>query len=118
MIGILLINLGTPDAPTTPAVRRYLRQFLSDPFVVDIHPVARWMLVNFVIAPFRSPKSAEQYQKVWMPEGSPLLVHTKNLAQKVSEKLGKGYAISIGMRYGNPSIESGVKKLIMVTNRP
>lgn len=112
MIGILLVNLGTPDAPTTPAVRRYLRQFLSDPMVIDIHPVARWLLVNFAIAPFRSPKSARAYKKVWMKEGSPLLVHTRALGQKVSEKLGPGYAVSIGMRYGQPSIASGLEGLI------
>lgn len=112
MVGILLVNLGTPDAPTTPAVRRYLRQFLSDPMVIDIHPVARWLLVNLAIAPFRSPKSAKAYKKVWMREGSPLLVHTQALGQKVSEKLGPGYAVSIGMRYGQPSIASGLEGLI------
>ncbi len=112
MIGILLVNLGTPDAPTTSAVRRYLRQFLSDPMVIDIHPMARWMLVNFVIAPFRSPKSAEAYRKVWTPEGSPLLVNTRRLAKKVQEKLGEGYKVAAGMRYGNPSIVSAVTSLI------
>jgi len=112
MIGILLVNLGTPDAPTTPAVRRYLRQFLSDPMVIDINPVARWMLVNFIIAPFRSPKSAEAYEKIWTSEGSPLLVHTRNLARTVQSKLGSGYRVAVGMRYGNPSIESAVGELI------
>jgi len=112
MIGVLLINLGTPDDPTTPSVRRYLREFLSDPMVIDIHPVARAILVHGIIAPFRSPKSAHAYQKVWMPEGSPLLVHAKNLAQKVSDQLGKDYAVAIGMRYGSPSIESGLMKLV------
>jgi ferrochelatase len=112
MIGILLVNLGTPDAPTTPAVRRYLRQFLSDPRVIDIHPMARWMLVNLVIAPFRSPKSAEAYKKIWTPEGSPLLVHTNNLAKKVQAVLGTDYKVAVGMRYGNPSILSAVDSLI------
>src|SRR5262245_5856554 len=111
MIGALLVNLGAPGAPATPPVRRYLRQFLSDPRVIDINPVARWLLVNGVIAPFRSPKSAEAYQKVWMPEGSPLLVHTRNLARKVQEKLGSGFKVAFGMRYGNPSIASAVKEL-------
>jgi ferrochelatase len=112
MIGILLVNLGTPDEPTTPAVRRYLRRFLSDPLVIDIHPLARWLLVNLVIAPFRSPKSAEAYKKIWTPEGSPLLVHTRNLAGKVQGLLGKDYKVSVGMRYGNPSIASAVDELV------
>jgi ferrochelatase len=112
VIGVLLINLGTPDAPTTPAVRRYLRQFLSDPRVIDINPVARQLLLNLIILPFRSPKSAAAYRKIWTNGGSPLLVHTQNLAKKVAEKLGTQYAVEIGMRYGNPSIESGLKKLI------
>jgi len=112
MIGVLLINLGTPDAPTTPAVRRYLREFLSDPMVIDTHPISRALLVNFIISPFRAPKSAEAYLKVWMPEGSPLLVHTRNLARKVSENLGKDYEVAVGMRYGHPSIASGLKRLM------
>ena len=112
MIGILLINLGTPDAPTTSAVRHYLRQFLSDPKVIDIHPIARWLLVNLIIAPFRSPKSAALYQKIWTKEGSPLLIHTENLARAVGQKLGSSYAVEIGMRYGNPSIASAVRKLV------
>ncbi|HEX5036503.1 MAG TPA: ferrochelatase [bacterium] len=112
MIGILLVNLGTPDAPTTSAVRRYLRQFLSDPMVIDINPVARALLVNFVIAPFRSPKSAAAYRKVWMPEGSPLLVHTRNLAKKVQDGLGERFKVAVGMRYGKPSIEAAVSELL------
>lgn len=112
MIGILLVNLGTPDAPTTSAVRRYLREFLSDPMVIDINPAARWMLVNFIIAPFRSPKSAEAYKKVWMAEGSPLLIHTRNLARKVQEKLGGNFKVSVGMRYGRPSIATAVEELM------
>ena len=71
--GLLLINVGTPDMPETAAVRRYLREFLSDPRVVDINPAGRWLLLNLFILPFRPAKSAEAYQKVWQPEGSPLL---------------------------------------------
>jgi ferrochelatase len=111
MIGVLLINLGTPDAPETPAVRKYLREFLSDPRVIDISPIARTLLVNAIIVPFRSPKSAEAYRKIWLPEGSPLLFHTKNLAQRVSEKLGSKYAVAVGMRYGRPSIASAMEEL-------
>ena len=112
MIGVLLINLGTPDQPTTSAVRRYLRQFLSDPRVIDINPIARKLLLNLIILPFRSPKSAEAYRKIWANGGSPLLFHTQDLAKRVSEKLGGGYAVEVGMRYGNPSIESVLKRLI------
>lgn len=112
MIGILLINLGTPDAPTTPAVRRYLRQFLSDPLVIDIHPILRFLLLRLIILPFRSPKSAEAYQKIWTKEGSPLLIHTQKLAQEVACKLGNDYAVEVGMRYGNPSIKTAMQKLV------
>lgn len=112
MIGVLLINLGTPAAPTTSAVRRYLRQFLSDPLVIDINPVARWMLVNFIISPFRAPKSTKAYQKIWTGHGSPLLVNTRNLGREVAEKLGPKFAVEIGMRYGQPSIESALNRLV------
>ncbi len=112
MIGILLINLGTPDAPTTSAVRKYLREFLSDPQVIDIHPLMRWMLVNFIISPFRSPKSAALYEKIWTREGSPLLVHTRNLTEEVGKKLGSNYRVAFGMRYGQPSIRQGLESLI------
>ncbi|HEX5034637.1 MAG TPA: ferrochelatase, partial [bacterium] len=112
MIGVLLINLGTPAVPTPSAVRRYLRQFLSDPMVIDINPVARWLLVNLVIAPFRSPKSAKAYQKIWTGHGSPLLYNTRNLGRAVAEKLGPDYAVEIGMRYGEPSIESALRHLL------
>ncbi len=111
MMGILLINLGTPDAPTTRSVRRYLRQFLSDPRVIDIHPVARWLLLNFIILPFRSPKSATAYQKIWTNQGSPLLFNTMALGEAVAKKLGPHYAVEVGMRYGSPSIESALNKL-------
>jgi len=112
MIGVLLINLGTPDAPTVPAVRRYLRQFLSDPLVIDINPVGRWLLVNLIIAPFRSPKSARAYQKIWNDRGSPLKYNSQDLADAAAEKLGQGYAVELGMRYGSPSIETAMKRLV------
>lgn len=111
MIGVLLINLGTPDAPTTQAVRTYLREFLSDPRVIDLNPISRWVLVNLIIAPFRSPKSAQAYQKIWTPEGSPLRTHTKKLARSLQDSLGSHYAVEMAMRYGNPSIPSGFEKL-------
>jgi len=83
--GALLLNLGTPDSPSVRDVRRYLREFLSDPRVIDIPAVARWLLLNLVILPFRPAKSAAAYAKVWMPAGSPLLVHSRALEQAVAE---------------------------------
>ena len=85
--GILLLNLGTPDAPRAPEVRRYLREFLSDPRVLDIAPLGRTLLVNGVIAPFRAPKSAEAYRAVWGAEGSPLLRHSLALRDALRERL-------------------------------
>lgn len=110
MKGVLLLNLGTPDAPTTPDVRRYLREFLSDPFVIDIPPIARWLLVNGIIAPFRSPKSAKAYQQIWTDRGSPLLFHTRDLAEKVQKDLGHEYSVKMAMRYGKPSIAEALRE--------
>lgn len=112
MKGILLLNLGTPDAPTTPAVRRYLRQFLSDPRVIDIHPILRTLLLNLIILPFRSPRSAEAYRKIWTQEGAPLRIHTEALGREVGKRLGSEYQVEVGMRYGNPSIERALQTLL------
>lgn len=109
--GVLLINLGTPDAPTPEAVGRYLREFLMDGFVIDVPTPLRWFLVNVLIVPRRKYQSAEAYQKVQLPEGSPLLVHTRELAQKVTARLGEHYVVECAMRYGNPSIASALRKL-------
>jgi len=110
-VGVLLMNLGTPDEPSTPAVRRYLREFLMDGRVVDINPVARAALVHLIIAPFRAPKSAHAYQQVWTEAGSPLLVHSEALARGVQASLGQGYRVALGMRYGNPSLKSALSSL-------
>jgi len=108
--GILLINLGTPDAPRAPEVRRYLREFLSDPLVIDIAPLARSLLVHGIIAPFRAPKAAEAYRKVWTERGSPLLVHSLDLRDAVRERL-EGMPVELAMRYGTPSIAAGLDSL-------
>lgn len=108
---MLLINLGTPDAPTTPAVRRYLREFLMDPRVLDIGALGRWLLVNLIIAPFRSPKSAAAYREIWTERGSPLLTASEDLRDAVQAELGDGYAVALGMRYQNPSIASAIASL-------
>lgn len=110
--GVLLINLGTPDAPTTPAVRRYLREFLMDPRVIDISIVARWPLVNLIIAPFRAPKSAAAYREVWTERGSPLLTAGVDLTTAVQERLGDGFRVAFGMRYQNPSVRAALDSLL------
>ncbi|HEX5754303.1 MAG TPA: ferrochelatase [Archangium sp.] len=109
--GLLLVNLGTPDAPHTGPVRRYLREFLSDPRVVDIHPVGRWFLLNLIILPFRSPKSAHAYRTIWTEQGSPLMVHSKALTAAVTERLSGEYEVELAMRYGNPSLPDAVARL-------
>ncbi|MEQ8768549.1 MAG: ferrochelatase [Planctomycetota bacterium] len=108
--GVLLINLGTPDAPRTAEVRRYLGEFLSDPRVIDIPAAARAALLGLVILPFRSPKSALAYGKIWTDEGSPLLVAGKKLLGAVRGKLPE-LEIALGMRYGNPSLRSTLREL-------
>ncbi|MBA3501647.1 MAG: ferrochelatase [Myxococcota bacterium] len=110
--GLLLLNLGTPDEPTTPAVRRYLREFLSDPRVIDINAVGRALLLNLIILPTRPAKSAEAYKSIWdAKRGSPLLYHSQDLTNGVREKLGDGWVVELAMRYGNPSIADGLAKL-------
>ncbi len=110
--GLLLINLGTPAAPTTAAVRRYLREFLSDPRVIDLHPLARTLLLELVILPTRPAKSAHAYRSIWDPQrGSPLLAHSKDLAAAVQRQLGADWVVELAMRYGEPSIASGLAAL-------
>jgi ferrochelatase len=108
---LLLCNLGTPDAPTSAAVRRYLREFLSDPRVIDMNPVGRWLLLNLVILPTRPRKSAEAYRKIWTERGSPLLVHGEALVAAVRARLGNDWAVELGMRYGQPSIAAALTRL-------
>lgn len=109
--GILLINLGTPDSPSVKDVRKYLTQFLNDPLVIDINPILRFFLVNFIIVPFRAPKSAALYKKTWTKEGSPLLIHTRNLSEKLQKLLGSDYEVEFAMRYKNPDIRYAFKNL-------
>jgi len=111
-IGLLLSNLGSPDAPTAAAVRPYLKQFLTDPRVLDMPWVMRQLIVRGIIAPFRSHKSAHAYSKIWTPEGSPLVVNTRRLTEAVAKRLGPGWKVAMGMRYGNPSLESALQELM------
>ncbi len=109
--GLLLINLGTPDAPHSGPVRRYLREFLGDGRVIDINPVGRKALLEFVILPTRPAKSAEAYQQIWTEEGSPLLVHSRALEERVRAALQGELEVELAMRYGNPSIAAGLQAL-------
>jgi len=110
--GILLVNLGTPDSPSTADVRKYLDEFLMDPRVIDVNPVLRTFLVKGIIVPFRSPKSAKLYQKIWSDEtGSPLLHYSKLQHQAIKERLGNEYQVELAMRYQSPSIESALDRL-------
>jgi ferrochelatase len=104
---VVLVNLGTPEAPTTSAVRRYYREFLSDSRVVDLNPVARAALVNLIIVPFRAPKVAPLYESIWMPGGSPLLVHTQALGSQV-QALMPDTEVKVAMRYGEPSLKDAL----------
>lgn len=122
MIGVLLVNLGTPDAPDTSSVRRYLREFLMDGRVIDIPYIFRSLLVNGIIAPFRAPKSAKVYQQLWEHRGSPLKFYGEDNVHDLQKKLGDQYAVRLAMRYQNPSMESvmhemqllNLKKLIII----
>ena len=107
---LVLVNLGTPEAPTAPAVRRYLAQFLHDHRVVQL---TRWLwcpLLHFIILPLRSPKVAHKYAQIWMEGGSPLAVHTAALAAAVAERL-PGRRVAHAMRYGTPSVSSVLERL-------
>lgn len=110
--GILLLNLGTPQSPETADVRKYLHEFLCDARVIDIPWLQRQLLVKFIIAPFRAPKSAKQYKEIWTKEGSPLLIHSQNLKTKLQKKMGDGFVVELGMRYQQPSISEALNKLL------
>ncbi len=108
--GLLLVNLGTPDAPHPREVRRYLREFLSDPRVLDLPAFLRFLLLELVILPRRPRASAAAYRKIWGPEGSPLLVHGRALAGKVQALLGEGVQVELAMRYGRPAIANALDR--------
>lgn len=110
-VGILVAQLGTPDAPTTPALRRYLRQFLGDRRVLEMNPLGRWLLLNLVVLPRRPRSSAALYRRVWTERGSPLLLHTRAQAEGLERAMGPAVRTAVGMRYGHPSIEEGLAEL-------
>ena len=109
---VLLVNLGTPDSPSTADVRTYLNEFLMDPRVIDINPIGRTLLVRGLIVPFRAPKSAKLYRAIWDDKtGSPLM-HYSLLQQKaLQQRLGDDYIVELAMRYQNPTIEAALKRL-------
>lgn len=110
--GVLLVNLGTPDSPSTSDVRKYLREFLMDGRVIDIPFISRFFLVNGIIAPFRAPKSAKLYKEIWSPiTGSPLMHYSLIQKELLQKRLGDGYQVELAMRYQTPSIESALESL-------
>jgi len=126
---VVLVNLGTPDAPTAPALKRYLKQFLSDPRVVEIPKPLWWLILNGIILNTRPKKSAAKYATVWMPEGSPLRVHTERQAKLLKGLLGqRGHHLTVtwAMRYGSPAIPDvlahlkaeGAKRILLVPMYP
>jgi ferrochelatase len=114
-MGVLLVNLGTPEAPSTSAVRKFLREFLSDPRVIE---TPRWLwlpILHAVILRIRPARSAKAYREIWMEQGSPLLVYSQALAGALHNSLGKllhkNVHVALAMNYGNPTIEAGLKEL-------
>ena len=124
--GVLLINLGTPGSPSVSDVRSYLSQFLNDPRVIDIPWLLRKMLVNLIIVPFRAPKSAKIYQKLWTKDGSPLLIYGNKVKDLLQKELPGDYEVHLAMRYKNPSIpdvletmrKKNYEKIIVLTMFP
>ena len=113
--GILLANLGTPDAPTPAAVRRYLAEFLWDPRVVELPRPLWWLILHGIILRVRPARSARKYQMIWTPDGSPLLAISQRQAAAVAAMVAERYPgpiqVTVGMRYGNPSIAAALAEL-------
>ena len=113
--GLLVSNLGTPDAPTAPALRRYLGEFLADPDVVTLPRLLWWPILHGLVLRTRPAKSAEAYARIWAPAGSPLLVHTRTIAAALGTELatrtGNPWPLALGMRYGKPSLHAALAEL-------
>jgi protoporphyrin/coproporphyrin ferrochelatase len=109
--GLLILNLGTPDKPERRQVRKYLCEFLSDKRVINLPSILRYLLLYGAILPFRTPKSAKAYQAIWTDKGSPLLVYSVALKEKLQDRLGERAIVALGMRYGSPSVESALNEL-------
>lgn len=111
MKGVLLVNLGTPDSTSVSDVRKYLTEFLMDKRVIDIPYLNRWLLINVIIAPFRAPKSAKEYERLFDEKGSPLKYLGYEVRDKLRNNLGDEYQVELGMRYQSPSIQEAIDKL-------
>jgi ferrochelatase len=109
--GVLLINLGSPDSTSVPDVRKYLREFLMDPRVLDAPWPVRWCVVNLAILPRRPVQSAEAYEQIWTKEGSPLVVTSRNVQRELQRRCGTSAVVELAMRYQSPSIESAIGRL-------
>jgi ferrochelatase len=113
--GVLVVNLGTPDAPTTIAVRRFLKQFLSDPHVIEYPRLIWWLVLNLVILQIRPSRSAAAYRKIWTEEGSPLRIHSADIAaglqRQLDSRAGEQVHVELAMNYGKPSIVSAINRL-------
>src|SRR6476660_7341214 len=108
--GVVLMNLGSPDSTEVKDVKKYLNEFLMDERVIDVSYLLRFFLVKGMIVPFRAPKSAEAYKRIWWKEGSPLIVLTKQLKKSVQQNFDE--PVEIAMRYGNPSPKACYDKLV------
>ena len=115
--GVLLVNLGTPDKPTIPSIRKYLKEFLMDKYVIQVPWIIRVILVYGFILPFRPAKTLKAYQAIWTNQGSPLLTLSQDLIVQLEEKLGESYQVELAMRYGSPSIENALNKLQKTCNK-
>ena len=107
--GVLLVNVGSPDSPAVKDIKRYLREFLMDERIIDLPYLLRYTLVNGIILNTRPPKTSKAYQKIWWNEGSPLIVITKRLTEKIQQQVS--VPVVMAMRYGNPNIASGLQQL-------
>lgn len=110
--GVLYVNLGSPAAPTTAAVRAFLDEFLGDPLVVDANRLAWWLVRKLVVLPSRAPASAALYRRIWSAEGSPLVVLSRRFAAALARELGAEFTVVLAMRYGQPSIAAGLGELV------
>jgi ferrochelatase len=108
--GVLLLQLGTPDSASTKDVRKYLREFLMDPRVIDVPYLLRQLLVNGIIANFRAPKSAKLYKEIWSDAGSPLLIHGKAVTKLLQQQLGDNFVVELGMRYQSPPMKDALER--------
>ena len=119
--GVLLVNLGTPAAPTTASVRRFLKEFLSDPRVVEYPRALWWLILNGIILRIRPSRSAKAYREVWTDEGSPLMLHSQALAERVRARLDEQahdrFSVELGMTYGAPSVAAAIERLRLARAR-